>query len=212
MMVMARHDELPDLFLSLLGQRLLQRRPARVGLPQHTLRIGRKGSAVFLAAEQIKPLARDQPEPGVTGIGDPTRQIDRVVASELGAVNVGMGDKARAIALIMETPDRPGLGRLEVGQADGGTGVDEIRDRVIALDGQTAEAVDHNALGGRGMGRESVKAQRAKTYPTKTYPAKTYPAKGSPEETRWPGDQGYSGANTDFVPTAVSFLPLCRHS
>jgi hypothetical protein len=67
------------------------------------------------------------------------------------------------------------------------------------------------------MGRQSVKAQGAKTYPAKTYPAKTYraktyPAKGSPEETRWPGDQGYSGANTDFVPTAVSFLPLCRHS
>ena len=68
--------------------------------------IGAEGVAGLLAAEQIKPLSRDQPEPGIAGHGDAAGQIDRVVATELGAVNIGMGDKGRAIAFIAETPDR----------------------------------------------------------------------------------------------------------
>ena len=72
-------------------------------------RIGGEGIPVFLAAEQIKPLSSDQPEPGVTAIGDAAREIDRVVASELGPVNIRMGNKRSAIALVAEAPDRPGF-------------------------------------------------------------------------------------------------------
>ena len=85
---------------------------------QHARRIGGKGVAVLLAAEQIKPLARDQPEPGVAGNRDAARQIDRVVAAELGTVNLRMGDKGGAVALVAETPDRAGLGGLELRQAE----------------------------------------------------------------------------------------------
>src|ERR1700761_3629046 len=184
-------------FSSLLRQLLLQLRPARIGFAQHVRRIGGKGVAVLLAAEQIKPFTRHQPETGVTGIGDATRNIDRVVAAELGSIDVRVRGKRRAVALIMETPDRPGFRRLEVRQAYGRAGVDEIRDRVIPLDGQTAEAIDHDALGGRGPGSKLRNARRAQPDPAGFY--------------RQQGDQGYSGANADLGLTTVSFLPLCRH-
>src|SRR5258708_17153667 len=92
---------------SLLRQTLLELRPALVRLAQKALGIGGKGIPVFLAAEQIKPLSRDQPEPGVAGERDAAGQIGRVVAAEPGAVNIGMGNKGSAIALVAETPDRP---------------------------------------------------------------------------------------------------------
>ena len=76
--------------------------------------IGGEGVAVLLAAEQIEPLSRDQPEPGVAGHGDAARHVDRVVAAELRAVDIGMGDEGGAVALVVETPDRPGLGGLEL--------------------------------------------------------------------------------------------------
>ena len=122
------------------------------GIPQVTLRIGGKGIAVFLAAEQIEPLSRDQPEPGITGIGDAARQIDRVVAAELGPVDIRMGDKGRAIALVAEAPDRAGLRGLELRQPHFGSGIDEIGDRVEPLDGEAGVAVDDDPLGGRGRG------------------------------------------------------------
>ena len=114
----------------LLRQILLQGRPARVRLAQDARGIGGEGVAGLLAAEQIKPLSRNQPEPGVAGHRDAAGQIDRVVAAELGAVNLGMGDKGRPIALVAETPDRAGRGRLEVRQAELGLRVDEIGDGV----------------------------------------------------------------------------------
>src|SRR5439155_9198854 len=92
----------------LLRQILLQRRPAQLRLPQEPRRSGGERIAVVLAAEQIKPLSGDQPEPGVAGKGDAARQIDRVVAPELGAVNIGMGNKRRAIALVAKAPDGAG--------------------------------------------------------------------------------------------------------
>src|SRR6266852_3666344 len=122
---------------NLLRQILLQRRPAQLRLPQEPRRSGGERIAAILAAEQIKPLSRDQPKPGVAGKGDAARQIDRVVAPELGAVNIGVGDKRRAIALIAETPDGAGVGGLELGQTDQGTGVDEISNRVETLDRDT---------------------------------------------------------------------------
>src|SRR5216684_2032053 len=114
----------------LLGQLLFQARPALLRIPQVVLRIGGEGIAIFLAAEQIKPLSRDQPEPRVTGIGDAARQIDRVVTAELGSVNIRVGNKGCAIALVAETPDRSALGRLEAAKPDHGAGIDEIGDRV----------------------------------------------------------------------------------
>src|SRR6266852_910384 len=113
---------------NLLRQILLQRRPAQLRLPQEARRSGGERIAVFLAAEQIKPLSRDQPKSGVAK-GDAAGQVDRVVAPELGTVNIGAGDKGRAIALVAETPDGAGIGGLELRQTDQGTGVDEISDR-----------------------------------------------------------------------------------
>jgi len=120
-----------------LHQTLLQRRPAQFCLPQEALRSGGERIPVFLAAEQIKPLPRDQPEPRVAGESDPPRQVDRVVAPELGPINMRIGDKRSAIALIAETPDRAGFGSLEVRQTDEGVGVDEVSDRVETLDRDT---------------------------------------------------------------------------
>src|SRR5450631_1374054 len=104
----------------LLRQIPFQFRPARVGFPQNPLGLGGEGIAVFLAAEQIEPLPRYQPEPRVAGHRDAPRQVDRVVAAEPGAVNLGMGGKGGAVALIAETPDRPGLGGLEIRQTQQG--------------------------------------------------------------------------------------------
>src|SRR4029077_7511099 len=80
-------------------------------------RIGGKGGAVLLAAEQIKPLAADHPEPGIAGIGHATGRFDGVVAAELGTVDFRMGDKGRAVAVIAEAPNRPLRGRLKIRQA-----------------------------------------------------------------------------------------------
>ena len=101
----------------LLREALFERRPAGVASFRKRARIGREGIAVFLAAEQIEPLARDHPEPRVTGIGHPAPEIDRIVAAELGAIDLGMGDKGGAVALVAEAPDGAGLGGLEIGDA-----------------------------------------------------------------------------------------------
>src|SRR3977135_3880959 len=93
----------------LARQALLQPRPAHIGIPQEAPGLGGEGIAVFLAAEQVKPLPRNQPEPRIAGKGDAPRQVDRVVAAELGPVNIRMGHKRSAIALVAETPDRAGL-------------------------------------------------------------------------------------------------------
>src|SRR5258708_40158443 len=147
--------------LPLLRQVLLQSRPAQLRLLQEASRSGGECVAVVLAAEQIKPLSRDQPKPGVAGKGDPARQIDRVVAPELGAVNIGMGDKRRTIALAAEAPDRAGVGGLELRQTDQGTGVDEVSDRVETLDRNTRVAVHDHPLRRRGAGRELREGLRA---------------------------------------------------
>src|SRR5882724_6798918 len=145
----------------LLRQILLQRRPAQLRLPQEPCRSGGERIAVVLAPEQIKPLSGDQPKPGVAGKGDAASQIDRVVAPELGAVNIGMGDKRRAIALVAEAPDGAGIGGLELRPTDQGTGVDEVSDRVETLDRDTRVAVHDHPLRRRGAGRELREGLRA---------------------------------------------------
>ena len=121
-------------------QILLQGRPARIRFAQDARGIGGEGVAGLVAAEQIKPLSRNQPEPGVAGHRDAAGQIDRVVAAELGTVNFRMGDKGRPIAFIAEAPDRARGRRLEVLQAEFGLRVDEIGDGVIPLDGQAGDS------------------------------------------------------------------------
>ena len=51
-----------------------------------------------------------------------------------------MGDKGGAIALIAEAPDGAAFRGLEVRQANLGTRVDEIGQRIVALDGETADS------------------------------------------------------------------------
>src|SRR5690349_9705472 len=92
-----RATAFPGTIVPLLRQPLLERRPARNRLLQIALRVGRKGLAVLLERKKIKALAGHQPEPGLARDRNPPRQIDRVVTAELGAVNVGMGDKGRAV-------------------------------------------------------------------------------------------------------------------
>src|ERR1700676_1001101 len=150
---------------NLLRQTLLQPWPARIRVPLQALRIGGKGVAVLLAAEQIEPLSRNQPEPGVARNGSAASQIDRLVAAELGAVNIGMGDKGGAVALVAETRDRAGVGGLEARQTDLRAGIDKIGDGVKTLDRQTGIAVHHHPFGGRGPRRIGPRAQPRQSKP-----------------------------------------------
>ena len=95
------------------------------------------------------------PEPGVAGKGHAARHVDRVITAELRAIDVGMGDKGGAVALIVETPDRSGFGRLEVGQPEHRMAVDEIGDGVETFDRKPREAVDHHPFGGGWHGRQN---------------------------------------------------------
>jgi hypothetical protein len=176
----------------LLRQFLFQGRPARIRFPQTGLRIGRKSLAVFLKPKQIEPLTGDQPKSGVTRHGNAARQVDGVIAAKLWRVNFRMGFEGDQVALITKTPNRPGLGSLELWNARHWTGVDEIGDRVKTLDGKTSVAVHYHPLGGSSLSR-----QRQKRRDTK--------AGQQPEK-------GYSRAKKRSTSCTVYFLPLCRHS
>jgi len=104
-----------------------------------------KASRVFLAAEQIEPLAGDHPKNrGFTGIGHPSCQIDRIVAAELRGIDFrGWGNERGAVALGAEAPDGAGLGGLEIwprrgwpGKSDGNrpTGIETL-DREAGIAG-----------------------------------------------------------------------------
>ena len=169
-----------------MREALLDRGPAGRRVFQETLGIGREGIAVFLAAEQIEPLAGDHPKSRVTRISHPSPQIDRIVTAKLRGVDLGMGHERGAVALVAEAPDGAGLGGLEIGDALGRLGIGKIGDRIEPLDREAGIAVDHHPLGGCGKGGQ-IKAENAE--------------KACPQ-----GENGHSGAPT------VSFLPLCRHS
>ena len=108
-----------------------------------------------------------------------------------------MGDKRGAIALIAETPNGAALGGLELQQTGHRASIHEIRDGVEPLDSKAAIAADDHPLGGGGLGREAGNALRPRTGQYETCQQK---------------DKGYSGAKFYCGATAVSFLPLCRHS
>src|ERR1700730_18733917 len=151
-----------------------------------------EGIPALLPGKQIKPLARNQPEPGVAGNGDAARQIGRVITAELRGVYFRMGDKRRAIALVAKTPDHPGLGGLEVVPADARPSIDEIGHGVEPLDRYAAVTVCYHAPGCCGPAGRRKTSQRKNACQHR--------------------DSGYSGAKACCETSAVSFLPLCRHS
>src|SRR5689334_21487584 len=134
----------------LLRESLLQHRPARGGLFQEPLGLGGECIAVFLAAEQIEPLARNHPKTRIARIGYAPCHIDRIVAAELGPVDFRMRDEGGAIALAAETPDGAGFAGLEVRQSLKGHGFGEIGDGIETGDGEAGIAVHDHPLGGRG--------------------------------------------------------------
>ena len=99
------------------------RAPASAASPHRRKRvgIGGEGVAVCLAAEQIKPLSGDHPEPRVAGDGDAAGQIDRVIAAELRSIDLGMGDKGRPDCPHCENarPRRPAKPRNPAGRCTG---------------------------------------------------------------------------------------------
>ena len=122
-------------------------------------RLGGERIAVFLAAEQIEPLAREHPKARVARIGYTSSEIDRIIAAELGPVDLRMRHEGRAIALVAETPDGAGFAGLEVGQPLDCHGFREIGNGIEALDGEPGIAVYYHALGGRGP-RGKIKATK----------------------------------------------------
>ena len=135
----------------LLSQGPLKLGPAPGRLFQELRGVGSKGVAVGLEPEQIEAVARDHEKAGISGYGHPARNVGRVVAAELRTIDLRMGDKGGAVALIVEAPDCARLARLEIRQPLDRLRLDKISDRVIPLDCKTRETVDHDALGGRGM-------------------------------------------------------------
>src|SRR5665213_1849584 len=109
-----------------LGQSLLDRRPALDRIAQQPRRIRGESIPVWLAAEQIEPLPRHQPEPRIAGHRDAAGEVDRVVTTELRAVNMGLGEQRGAVALVAEAPDRAGLGGLELLIAEHGLAIGKI--------------------------------------------------------------------------------------
>src|SRR6478672_12531793 len=125
----------------LLGQGLFDPWPALGGAAQHPRRVRGKGRPGLLAVEQIKALTGNQPESRIAGYRHPAGQVDRVVAAELRPVNFRMGDKGRAVALVAETPDRAGLGGLELLTADLRLPIGEIGDGIEPLDATAGKPV-----------------------------------------------------------------------
>src|SRR4051794_23519857 len=97
-----------------------------------TRRVGGKGVARFSSAEQEQALAGNQPEPRIARRRYAARDVDRVVAAELRAVDIGMAEENAAVALVAEAPDRAGLRGLEIGAAGERSGVGEESHRVEA--------------------------------------------------------------------------------
>src|SRR4029079_18974388 len=100
--MLRRRGEGERLLRRSLRQSLFEFGPSRGGRGQEPAGIGGARVAVRLEGEQIETVAGDQPKPGMAGHRYPAGEIDRVIAAELGAVNLGMGDEGGAVTLIAE--------------------------------------------------------------------------------------------------------------
>src|SRR5438477_190424 len=77
-------------------------------------------------------------------IGHAASQIDRIIAAELGAVDLGMGDEGGAVAFVAEAPDRARSRGLEVRQTLDRDRIGEIGHGIETLDREPRIAVDHH--------------------------------------------------------------------
>src|SRR5689334_24867276 len=101
-----------------------------------------------------------------------------------------MGDKGGAVALVVEAPYGACFRRFEIRQSPDRVAVDEIGDGIESLDRKSAETVDHDPLGGGGVG------------------GKTSPNHANAGQKRKKTDQ--STPSVTFL--VLCRLPLCRHS
>src|SRR5579871_4201995 len=141
---------------ALLRERLFEIRPAFPRLGQIMLGMCGEGIAMGLDPEQIEPLARDHEETGIAGKRHAAGDVDRVIAAELGAIDLRVGHEGGAVALIVEAPDGAGLGGLEIGQAQDSLVLRKIGDGVEPLDGDPRETVHHHPFGRRGPDGDGV--------------------------------------------------------
>src|SRR5205085_10781764 len=89
----------------------------------------------------------------------------RIITAVTGHVDVRALDKSRTIAFVAKPPGRAREGVLEVRPAGQGLPVGEIGHRIKAVDGKPAVPVGDDALGRRGLDRETAQqGQREKTH------------------------------------------------
>ena len=113
--------------------------------------------------EEIEPLVEHDPQRRDSRRRDAARDADRIVAAVARHIDVRVGREGRAVALIVEAPDRAGVAVLEFRPARDRLAVGEIGDRIDAVDREPGVAVDHDALGGRGArGPAAVAASAAR--------------------------------------------------
>ena len=126
--------------LILLRQALLERGPAGVGVSAGSAADRRRRRRGFPRGRTDRAAGpRSARTAGYRHTVTPRAKIDRIVAAELRAVDLGMGDKGGAVALVAEAPDRAGLGGLEVGRPLRRPGIGEIGDGIEPLDRQARE-------------------------------------------------------------------------
>ena len=117
-------------------QRALQLRPVPLGGFDGACGIPGKGRARLGAVEQIKPLLRDQPERRMSRRRRAARHRHRIVAAEARHIHLGSGRECRTVAFVLEPPGRAAGAQFQLGAAFFRRGLDEIGDRVEAIDGQ----------------------------------------------------------------------------
>src|SRR5690242_7797629 len=101
---------------ALLRQRFHQAGPVSDSFRQKLLRRRRKSVPAVRAAEQVEPLPVDQPVLRTAGKRHAAGDVDRIIAAELGAVDLWSGAEDGAVALVAKTPDHAGRAELESGQ------------------------------------------------------------------------------------------------
>src|SRR5262245_21833359 len=90
------------------------------------------------------------------GTPSPQAAATRVVATESRHLDLGLVRKGGPIAFSAKAPDYPRESVLEFAFSSHGVGVNKIRDRVEAAERNTTMAIDHDALGGCGLGPKEM--------------------------------------------------------